>query len=319
MRRLRGTTTTAVVALVMLLAGCTVGGSPGPGATPADTGPGATPADTGPITYATGPTDLVLQATSGGGLLPQSMRLAEMPNVSIYGDGRVVTLGSHGGGPEDPLLPGLTETRVTPDGMAHILETAREAGVLGPGPDRRYALPDVYDLWTVWFTATTGGSTHRVAAYALGFEDEVSLAPPGEMEARRKLDALYGRLVDLRAWLPAGAVGTDSAYAPAETRVFVTPLLDWSTAVGGATPAPVKPRDDQEVRDWPLDAGPESFGAAVGTHGEAWYCAVAGPDQVAALGLDTATQDTRWRVGDHLYQIVARPLLPDESGCPSSV
>jgi hypothetical protein len=298
--------TAAVVVLAASIAGCADGGTPSPGATPAGTGPSATPADTGPITYATGPTDLVLQATSGGGLLPQSMRLAEMPNVSVYGDGRVVTLGSHGGGPDDPLLPELTETRVSADGMARILETAREAGVLGPGPDRRYELPGVYDLWTVWFTAAAGGSTRRVAAYALGFEDEVSLAPPGEMEARRKLDALYGQLVDLRAWLPAGAVGTPAAY-------------DWSAAVGGATPAPVKPRDDQEVRDWPLDVGPESFGSAVGTHGEAWYCAIAGPDQIVALGLDTATRDTRWRVGDHLYQIVARPLLPDESGCPSSV
>jgi hypothetical protein len=237
--------------------------------------------------------------------------------VSIYGDGRAIKDVSSGDAPTDPLLPKLTEARITPDGMAKVLEAAREAGLLEP--DRRYDLPDVYDLWTVWFTATTGGSTHRVAAYALGFEDEVSLAPPGEMEARRKLDDLYGRLLDLPAWLPAGAVGTDSAYTPAETRVFVTPLLDWSAAVGGATPAPVKPRDDQEVRDWPLDVGPESFGSAVGTHGEAWYCAIAGPDQIVALGLDTATRDTRWRVGDHLYQIVARPLLPDESGCPSSV
>lgn len=273
--------------------------------------------DTGPISYATDPTDLVLQATSGGGLLPQSMRLVEMPNVSIYGDGRVVMLGAHDNGREDPLLPQLTETRVTADGMARILQAARDAGILGP--DRRYELPDVYDLWTVWFTATADGKTHRVSAYALGFEDEDRLAPPGEMGAREKLDALYGQLVDLRAWLPAGTVGTDSAYRPAETRVLVTPLLDWSTAVAGATAAPASPRADQEVRDWPLVGPPESFGAAVGAHGEAWYCAVVGPDQVAALGLDTATRDTRWRAGEHLYQIVARPLLPDESGCPTRI
>lgn len=313
MRRVRA----ATAAVVVLVAGCTVSGTPGPSATPAGTGPGATPAETGPISYATGPSDLVLQATFGGGLLPQSMRLAAMPNVSIYGDGRVVTLGAHGGGPGDPLLPELTEARVTADGMARILQAAREAGILGP--DRRYELPDVYDLWTVWFTTTAGARTHRVSAYALGFEGEAGLAPPGEMEARKRLDALYAHLVDLRAWLPAVMVGPDATYAPIATRVLVTPLVDWSTAVDGATPAPARPRADQEVREWPLVAAPEAFGASVGVHQEAWYCAVVGPAEVAALGLDTASPDTRWRVGDRLYQIVARPLLPDESGCPASI
>jgi hypothetical protein len=44
------------------------------------------------------------------------MRLVEMPNVSIYGDG----LGHHARRArrrEDPLLPQLTEARVTADGM----------------------------------------------------------------------------------------------------------------------------------------------------------------------------------------------------------
>jgi hypothetical protein len=310
-------TTTAAVALALLVAGCAVGGTPGPrptlhGETP---GPSATPVDTRPIAYATGPRDLVLQATSGGGLLPQSMRFAEMPNVSIYGDGRVITLGGHGGWPDDPLLPQLTETRVTADGMARILQAALDAEILRA--DRRYELPDVYDLWTVWFTATTDGKTHRVSAYALGFEEEARLAPAGEMEARRRLDTLYGQLVDLRAWLPAGTVGPDSAYGQAETRVLVTPLLDWSTADDGATAAPASPRADQEVREWPLADPPESFGAAVGVHDGAWYCAVVGPDVVTALGLETATRDTRWRAGGNLYQVVARPLLPDESGCPT--
>jgi hypothetical protein len=179
--------TAATVALAMLVAGCIFGGTAGPSPTPMATGPSATPAETGPISHATGPTDLVLQATSGGGLLPQELRLAEMPNVSIYGDGRVVMLGLHGGGPGDPLLPELTETRLTADGMARILQAAREAGVLGP--DRRFDLPDVYDLWTVWFTATTDGKPHRVSAYALGFEDEARLAPPDEMEARYQVVA----------------------------------------------------------------------------------------------------------------------------------
>ncbi|MGA2514371.1 MAG: hypothetical protein ABSG37_12255 [Candidatus Limnocylindrales bacterium] len=294
-----------VVALVLLAAGCSAGGTPGPG---------ATPADTGPIAYATGATDLVLQAGSGGGLLPESMRLAEVPDVSIYGDGSAIRLGSNGSGSGDPLLPELIETRVTADGMARILAAAREAGVLGP--DRTYDLPDVFDLPTVQFTVTAAGETHRVSAFALGWQDEERFAPAGEIEARRNLRSFYDRLLDLRAWLPAGTVGTDSAYEPAATRVFMTRLVDWSTAVGGATPAPESPEPGQEVRAWPYASLPESYGTLVDPY-ELWYCAVVGPDDAAALGLDTATWDTRWRAGGYLYQIVARPLLRHESGCPT--
>jgi hypothetical protein len=297
----------AVIALAMLVAGCAPGGT---------TGPSPTPADTGPIVYATGPTDLVLQVSSGGGLLPQAMLLAEMPDVSIYGDGRVVRLGSHRSGSQDPLLPELIETRIKADGMARILSAARDAGLLGL--DRRFDLPGAYDLWTAQFTVTANGATHRVSVFGLGFEDEGRLAPSGEMAARRTLAALYGRLVDLRAWLPSGAVGPDSAYEPTGTRVFMTRLVDWPTP-GGGTPAPASPAAGQEIRDWPIaDLLPESFGKAI-DKSDQWYCAAVGSEEAVLLGLDTATKGTRWRAAGWLYQLVARPLLPDESGCPASV
>jgi hypothetical protein len=310
MSGLRSPVTAAIVlvTLVSHVTGCTLVGSPGPS---------ATPVDTGPISHATGPADLVLQATFGGGLLSIPMRLAEMPNVSMYGDGRVVTLDSRRYRPDDPLVPGLTETRVTADGLDRILRAARDAGVLGQ--DRHFDMEGVYDLWSVWFTSTTDGVSHRVSAYALGFSDEARLAPPGDLEARRKLDAFYGQLLDLRAWLPDGAVGAGSPYRPAGTRVFLTRLVDWSTAVGGATPAPAKPLAGQEVRAWPLADPPEALGPALGTGDAAWRCAVVGEDRVAALDLATARLSTRWRAGAYLYELVVRPLLPDESGCPAGI
>jgi hypothetical protein len=303
MGRLGLATVTVVIAL--LVVGCGAGGSPSPV---------ATPADTSPISYATGPTDLVIRASSGGGLLPESMRLAEIPEISIYGDGSVVRLGSHSSGARDPLLPQLIETRVTADGMARILRAAREAGVLGP--DRRYDLADTYDLPTVEFTVTAGGKTHRVSAFGLGFKDEEQVAPPGEMEARRSLSKFYDQLLNPRAWLPADTIRTDSAYLPAGTRVYMTRLVDWSTPVTNATAAPASAAPGQEVRPWPFTDLPESFGTPVGT-GQSWYCAVVGPDESGALGLEGATWNTRWQAAGYLYQVVARPLLPDESGCSS--
>ena len=302
--RSRGAPATVAVALILLLTGCAAGG---------DTGSSATPSDTSPISYATGPTDLVLQVSSGGGLLPQSLLYAEMPDVSIYGDGRVIRLGLHRTGAADPLLPELIETRVTADGIARILGAARDAALLGP--DRRYDLPGAYDLGTVLFVVTANGTTHSVSAFGLGFSGEEQLAPPGEMGARRSLSALFSKLLNLRTWLPSEAVGPDSAYQPGGIRVFLTRLVDWSTAVGSATRAPATPAAGQEVRDWPIaDLLPESFGKAVDKSGQ-WYCAVVRADEAALFGLGTATWDTRWRAAGNLYQIVAAPLLPHESGC----
>ena len=96
----------------------------------------------------------------------------------------------------------------------------------------------------------------------------------------------------------------------------MTRLVDWSTAVASGTAAPASLRAGQEVRPWPFASLPESFGTPVGT-GQPWYCAVVGQDELAALGLDSATWDTRWQAAGNLYQVVARPLLPSESGCSS--
>jgi hypothetical protein len=240
------------------------------------------------------------------------MRLAEIPEISVYGDGSIISLGSHGSGSRDPLLPQLIEAQVTANGMTQILGAAREAGALGP--DRRYNLIDTYDLWTVEFTVTVDGQTHRMSAFGLGFKGEEQAAPPGEMAARRSLGQFYGRLLDLRAWLPTEAIGTDSAYRPTGIRLYLTRLLDQSAPVANATPAPATPAPGQEVRPWPFASLPESFGTPV-SPGRPWYCAVIGPDQSAALGLNSATWNTRWRAAGYLYQVVARPLLPDESGC----
>jgi hypothetical protein len=293
----------AVLALAVLVAGC------------GTTGPSATPADASPIAYATGPTDLVLQVNWGGGLLPQAMLLAEMPDVSIYGDGRVVRLGSHGNGLADPLLPELIEARITASGMAHVLAAARDAGLLGL--DRRYDLPGAYDLGTAEFTLSANGTTHRVSVFGMGFTGESQLAPAGEMTARKALGAFYGNLRDLRAWLPSGSVGPDSEYRPGGTRVFLTRLADGSTPGGGGKPAPASPAAGQEIRDWPIaDLLPEAFGKAIDKNNQ-WYCAAVGPDEAVPFGLDTAKWGTRWRAAGWPYQLVARPLLPDESGCPT--
>lgn len=264
-RRTRGpgagpTAASAIVAIVALAiaAGCGPGtGSPPMSATPTAA---ATAAPTTPITYATGPADLVLRGAHGGGLLPMARRLAEMPTVSIYGDGRVIRVVEARAGPTDPLVRGLVESRLTPEGMTLVLAAAGDAGLLGP--DRRLGLEGAYDLWSVTFTLTANRATHTTWAYALGFPDEATLAPPDEMPARKALGELFAHMEDLPGWLGPGRVGPDTAHRPARMRVYVAPVMAWPTDAG-ATAAPATARPGQDVRDWPLDAPPDVFGALV--------------------------------------------------------
>ncbi|MEI8333717.1 MAG: hypothetical protein WCH74_07675 [Chloroflexota bacterium] len=306
----------AIVALAMVV-GCgqATGSPPASTTPPASAAPTAngTAAPTAPITHATGSTDLVLRVADGGGLLPMEMRLAEMPATSIYGDGRVIRLTADGAGPTDPLVPTLVESRLTPEGLTLVLAAAGDAGLLGP--DRRLGLEDVYDLWTVTFTLGANGATHTTWAYALGFPDEAKFAPPDEMAARETLGELFARLKDLPAWLGSENVGADAPYLPARMSVYVAPVMDWTGTVG-ATPAPATARPGQDIRAWPLDAPPEMFGTLVDEHEGTWRCGVLEPEGTEYLGVGTATNDTRWQVGDRLYRVVVRPLLPDEAGCP---
>ena len=309
------------VIVALLVLGCGSGGAAtlGPlgstkataAATAATTA--AATAPTTPITHATGPADLVLRVTDGGGLLPMEMRLAEMPAVSIYGDGRVIRVAEAGTAPADPLVPRLVESRLTPEGLSLVLSAAGDAGL--PGPDRRLGLKDVYDLWSVTFTLIANGATHVTGAYGLGFPDEAKYAPPDEITVRKSLEQLYGHLRDLQVWLGSGGVGPETTYRPARMRAYVAPVMTWPTEAG-TTPAPATARPGQDVRPWPLDAPPELFGTIVDANEGTWRCGVLEADLAGRLGVDTATNDTRWQADDRLFRVVVRPILPDEPGCP---
>ncbi len=59
------------------------------------------------------------------------------------------------------------------------------------------------------------------------------------------------------------------------------------------------------------------FGTFFTNQDGTWRCGLLDSAGAERLGIGTATLDTRWRAGDVLYQVVVRPLLPDEAGCPA--
>jgi hypothetical protein len=111
------------------------------------------------------------------------------------------------------------------------------------------------------------------------------------------------KLGDLGSWLPEGSVGEEEPFSFDELRIFVRDDA---------------PKDDalpQEELRWPLSPGLASFGTVVPDL-DVRCGSVQGPDLDALLPLAReANELTPWRNDDHLYGLILRPLLPDESGC----
>jgi hypothetical protein len=256
----------------------------------------------GGIDHPTGAGDLILRIHVGGGFVPVDYTLREIPFFSIYGDGRLITLGPQIEIYPGPALPNLLVTRVSEDGIQAILEAARDAGLFGP--DARYDHPGIADAPTTTFTIVAEGRRHEVSAYALGFDEQPSgLIPEDEREARQRLNEFQMKLGDMGSWLPAGSVGEEEPFGFDELRIFVKDQAPQDDAL-----------QQPELR-WPLSPGLTDFGAVVPDL-DIRCGSVQGSDLEALVPLaQEANELTPWRNDDHLYGLIFRPLLPDESGC----
>ena len=118
----------------------------------------------------TGSTDVVLRVSTGGGYVPEQVRLSDVPELTVYGDGRMVVLGPTTLEYPGPALPNLRELRLTPEGIDRVVRLATAAGLLsGKEPD--YGSPQVTDNPTTAVTVNARGKEVQVSAYALGFDD----------------------------------------------------------------------------------------------------------------------------------------------------
>jgi hypothetical protein len=254
------------------------------------------------IDHPTGASDLILRVHAGGGFVPVDYTLREIPFFSIYGDGRLVTLGPQIEIYPGPALPNLQVTHISEDGIQAILQAARDAGLFGP--DVRYDHPGIADASTTTFTVVAEGRRHVISGYALGFDEQPSgLISEEDAAARRKLNDFQMKLGDLRSWLPAGTVSDEEPFGFDELRIFVRDE---------------PPQDDalpQNELPWPLSPGLADFGAVVPDL-DIRCGSVQGPDLDALLPLaQRANELTPWGNDGHLYGLILRPLLPDESGC----
>jgi hypothetical protein len=275
--------------LPLLLAGCVQGGG--------STNPSATQAPY--YNVATGQKDLVLRLDSGGGLVPMSYLLTHMPQLSLYGDGRIIVQGPMIEIYPQPLLPNLRIMRITPSEIQTILGAADRAGLLGR--DASYSAGGIADAGTTFFTVTVNGVTHRISAYAL--MEGVEAENAADAAARAKLLEFANKIGDLSKLLGREVTDTD-AFEPAGMRVFVRPA---------SGDDPVEPAPNKIA--WPLAADPATAGqdsAVPGTR----CVVVTGPDLAAfTAAAKQATTITRWIHATVEYSVMVRPLLPDETTC----
>jgi hypothetical protein len=275
--------TTTVLMLVLAgfaAAGCGKGGVAGDGA----------------FEHPSKKADVVLRLSTGGGFVPVSYALTQIPEFTLYGDGTVIVTGPVIAIYPGPALPNLQTTTVSEETIQAILSAAQEAGLFDPTFD--YGRPGITDMGTTTITVNVDGKTYQSSIYALG-----AGAPGGDLtmeqqQARAAVSQLAGQLMDLTTfqkdleWTPYG----------------YTALSVYSSPAGDHGDAGVQPN----TLAWPL-SDLATAGEAVQPDGFR-KLVVSGAD-LAALKpvLREATQITIWTYGDRDYSLSFRPLLPDET------
>jgi hypothetical protein len=240
----------------------------------------------------TSPDEVVVRVVTEGAYFAETRRPDHLPKLSVFGDGRVVVVGPTTLEYPGPALPNLQEFRVTPDGLARVLDAARAAGLLGDEPPD-YGKPGITDQATTTVTVRADGVTRRADAYALGFKGRLSGVTPEQSDNRRRLERFIEQAGDVDALRDDVVPGSERRYEPTALGVLVRPSVV----------------TDTETRDWPL-------GDLAGTDCVVLTGAEAATASAAARG--TSDGDT-WMSAGAMYGLDFRPLLPDEHSCDDVV
>lgn len=233
-------------------------------------------------------TRVVLRMSVGGGFVPMSVALLEMPTFTLYADGTAIFRPSTGGTFDAPAP--LVQAELSDEQVAALLAYAAGPGGLADAA-AEYSDMFVSDAPTTTFIIDTPELSKTVSAYALGFEQ-----PEGNPNAE-----ILGRLAGLAATLgafeqqvDAGNVESAALYEPLSYLATFTP--DWE----GNTAQPTI---------WPFDVAIPEIPA------DGFATVVLTPEQVAQVTTvpsggvaDLYYQDA----ADRTFHVAIRPLLPDE-------
>ena len=290
--------TIIVMAMVALVAGACTAAAPA-GSSPAAT---ATPAalPSASTTPSADPSALILRATQEGGFISPSALRTRMPIVSVFADGRIMSVGATPAIYPGPLLPSIVFRSVGPAGAAGILKAAEDAGLAhgdatyGPGP--------VPDGATTVITVVHDGSQTISRFGSLEVQPVSSGSGTPDDQVRAAAADLLTRLMGSDTF--GGTAGAEGPYEPLGFQLFVSP----------GAPAPADADLGRPPLSWPLATPLASFGRSDELGGSGARVGVVVGAEAAALGpiLASASEITPFTSGGQSWTIVVKPLLPDE-------
>ena len=240
-------------------------------------------------------TAVVVRVSTGGGFVPVQVDLRSLPSFTLYGDGTVIVPA-----PVIQIVPGpavypLVRSRVSERQVQALLRRAQAAGLLARGAIGYgdMGAVGVSDMPTTTLIFDANGR-HVRSAYALGATPGSGRLSPAQARARRAL----ARFI---AQLPQGSTGTP--YTPHAIAVYVGPFQG---------------QGNGRVR-WPLASNLATAGRRP-ANGFPYRCIGVRGRAVKTLlaTLRRANEQSQWiaRPGAaRSFQVVARPLLPDQRDC----
>lgn len=253
----------------------------------------------GAIEYSPDPDALILRIDRVGGFLPGEHRLRELPMVSMYGDGRVFTLGAQIEIYPPPALLPLVVWKLSPKGIKAILEEARSAGLMDG--DKKIENPTIMDASTTVFTVNASGK-HSVEVYAL---DETT----GETDDERAKLQEFQQKVGDPSWLPDGSIEQEETSAEPDRLQVIAYIPD-----------PEQRQDegiDPATLPWPLSVSASAIGDPYESAGVSGRCAVLEGEQLKQMliALREANQLTMWASEARNFRLINKPVLPSDEGC----
>jgi len=290
----------APVGLVLIVSLAVVSGCARPGSESRLGGATSTPGPPG--TSAAGtyrPDDVVVRVEYVDGFVPVEFRLASMPLVTVYGDGRVITRPRTDSTWPRPALPNILIQIIDAADVATLATRALTAGV---GNASDFGQPLVMDAPYAEFTVLTDAGLRKSTVYALGVDDDARELTPAQRAARQALLDLEDDLMDLPSTLGPNAVRTEQPYRAAVIAVLSRPSTESDLSAGV----------DQPEKTWP---GPTRLGGSAKIWGMS--CTTITGNGLRAV-LDVATsahESTTWVWNGQRWLARFRPLLPDETSC----
>jgi hypothetical protein len=252
------------------------------------------------ITHPTAHAKVVLRVSSGGGFVTPQTNLRALPSFTLYGDGTIIVPGAITQMFPGPAVYPLVRSKIGERGVQALLQRARQAGLLVPSAIDYgdMGAVGVSDMPTTTLLVNAAGRSVKRQAYALGMTAHGRGLTAAQAAARHALEQFIATLPHRLS----GALSPPHAIA-----VYVAPFSGQG-----------QPGGTRVV--WPLQSNLARAGKPVSS-GLGYRCiAVAGKDiRTLMATLRKANEQSRWvaRAGAKgNFQVIARPLLPDERGCP---